>query len=72
VWYHRQKIMGWWQPSRQVRAQGPVWTGIWLYFFRPFLKVTLGRRLQRIGWRGRYEKDMARLKSVNRFAELES
>ncbi len=72
VWYHRQKIMGWWQPSRQVRAQGPVWTGIWLYFFRPFLKIVLGRRLQRIGWRGRYEKDIARLKSVNRFAELES
>jgi hypothetical protein len=23
--------------------------------------VVLGRRLQRIGWRGRYEKDMARL-----------
>ncbi|MBI5063424.1 MAG: B12-binding domain-containing radical SAM protein [Desulfatitalea sp.] len=72
VWYHRQKIMGWWQPSRQVRAQGPVWTGIWLYFFRPFLKVVLGRRLQKIGWRGRYEKDIARLKSVNRFAELEN
>jgi anaerobic magnesium-protoporphyrin IX monomethyl ester cyclase len=72
VWYHRQKIMGWWEPSRQVRAQGPVWTGIWRYFFRPFLKVTLGRRLQKIGWRGRYERDIARLKGVNRFADLES
>lgn len=71
VWYHRQTIMGWWEPSRQVRAQGPVWTGIWLYFFRPLLKVVLGRRLKHVGWRGRYEKDMARLRRVNRFAELE-
>ena len=71
VWYHRQIIMGWWEPSRQVRAQGPVWTGIWLYFFRPFLKVVLGRLLRRHGWRGRYEREIARLKGVNRFADLD-
>lgn len=71
VWYHRQTLMGWWQPSRQVRAQGPLWTGIWIYFFRPFLKVFLGRRLKRIGWEGRYEREIARLKGANRFAELD-
>lgn len=71
VWYHRQMIMGWWEPSQQVRTQGPVWTGIWLYFFRPFLKVVLGRLLRRDGWRGRYEREIARLKGVNRFAELD-
>jgi len=51
---------------------GPLWTGIWLYLVRPALKLALGRRLQRIGWRGRYEREIARLRSVNRFAELES
>ena len=71
VWYQRQMIMGWWEPSRQVRARGPVWTGIWLYVFRPFLKVALGRLLRRHGWRGRYEREIARLKEVNRFADLE-
>ena len=71
VWYHRQTIMGWWEPSQQVRTQGRLWTGIWIYFFRPFLKVVLGRRLKRIGWEGRYERDMARLKGVNRFPDLD-
>jgi anaerobic magnesium-protoporphyrin IX monomethyl ester cyclase len=71
VWYHRQIIMGWWEPSRQVRARGPVWTGIWLCFFRPLLKLVLGRMLRRHGWRGRYEREIARLKSVNRFADLD-
>ncbi|MDY0282371.1 MAG: hypothetical protein RBR35_17630, partial [Salinivirgaceae bacterium] len=71
VWYHRQIIMGWWEPSRQVRARGPVWTGIWLHFFRPFLKVFLGRLLRKHGWRGRYEREIARLKGVNRFPDLD-
>jgi radical SAM superfamily enzyme YgiQ (UPF0313 family) len=71
VWYHRQIIMGWWEPSHHVRARGPVWTGIWLYVVRPFFKVILGRQLRKIGWRGRYEREMARLKAVNRFAELD-
>lgn len=72
VWYHRQQVMGWWEPSRQVRAQGPLWTGIWIHLVRPLLKAVLDRRLRRIGWRGRYEREMARLRSVNRFPELES
>ena len=71
VWYQRQIIMGWWEPSRHVRARGPVWTGIWLYLVRPFFKVVLGRRLRRHGWRGRYEREIARLKGVNRFPELD-
>lgn len=71
VWYHRQIVMGWWEPSRQVRARGPVWTGIWLCFARPFLRLALGRMLRRHGWRGRYEREIARLKGVNRFAGLD-
>jgi anaerobic magnesium-protoporphyrin IX monomethyl ester cyclase len=71
VWYYRQIIMGWWEPSSRVRSRGPVWTWIWLYLFRPFLKVVLGRKVRRHGWRGRYEGEIARLKKVNCFADLD-
>lgn len=71
VWYQRQIIMGWWEPSGQVRARGPVWTGIWIYLVRPFFKVVLGRQLRRFGWRGRYEREIVRLKGANRFADLD-
>jgi radical SAM superfamily enzyme YgiQ (UPF0313 family) len=71
VWYHRQKVMGWWEPSERVRQRGPMWTSIWIYGFKPFLKVYLGRRLKKYGWRGRYEIDMKRLPEVNRFRDLE-
>ncbi len=71
VWYQRQIIMGWWEPSRHVRARGPIWTGIWLYFARPIFKVVLGRMLRRHGWRGRFDREIARLGEVNRFPELD-
>jgi hypothetical protein len=70
VWYHRQVTMGWWEPSPRVREQGRLWTGIWLYVFKPFLKVVLGRKLKTHGWTGRYELDMARQRNVNRFQDL--
>jgi anaerobic magnesium-protoporphyrin IX monomethyl ester cyclase len=72
VWYQRQQVMGWWEPSRHARKQGPLWIGIWLYLVRPVLKVVLDRRRRKIGWRGRYDREMARLKGANRFADLES
>lgn len=72
VWYHRQTVMGWWDPSPRVRQRGPLWTSIWIYGFRPFLKAYLGRRLKKVGWRGRYEIDMRRLLEVNRFRDLEA
>jgi len=28
VWYHRQKILGWWDPSPYARKKMRVWTGI--------------------------------------------
>ena len=72
VWYHRQQVLGWWEPSRQARKQGPLWIGIWIYLVRPVLKVVLGHRRRKIGWRGGYEQEMARLRAANRFEELES
>jgi len=43
VWYQRQQVLGWVEPSRHARKQGPLWIGIWLYLVRPVLKVVLGR-----------------------------
>ncbi len=71
VWYHRQQLMGWWEPSRQVREQGRLWTSIWIYLFRPLLKRTIGRTLRKQGWQGRYAKELQRLSRMNVFAGLE-
>lgn len=72
VWYHRQKVLGWWDPSPSAREQGRLWTGMWIYLFRPLLQKLVSRSLRKYGWRGRYERQIARLKGVNRFADLET
>jgi radical SAM superfamily enzyme YgiQ (UPF0313 family) len=71
VWYHQQKVMGWWEPSERVRKRGPLWTGIWIYAFRPFLKIYLGRKLKKYGWRGRYEMHLKGREVANKFRGLE-
>jgi radical SAM superfamily enzyme YgiQ (UPF0313 family) len=70
-WYHRQKVMGWWEPSERVRRRGPLWTGIWIYAFRPLLKIILGRTTRKYGWEGRYQRWIAGQKTVNVFKDLE-
>jgi len=70
VWYHRQNILGWWQPSNQMRQQGRLWTTIWIYLMRPALRLILERKTRRDGWRQRYDQAMNRLRSVNRFGDL--
>ncbi len=71
VWYHRQKVMGWWEPSERIRGQGRLWTSIWLFVFRPILKFFLGRTLKKFGWHGRYQLAMKRQAGVNVFKDLE-
>ncbi len=70
-WYHQQKVMGWWEPSDIIRKQSRLWTSIWLFFFRPMLKLLLGRVQRKYGWKGRFEKEIARQKTVNRFKDLD-
>ncbi|MFC1856836.1 B12-binding domain-containing radical SAM protein [Thermodesulfobacteriota bacterium] len=70
-WYHRQKVLGWWEPSERVRSQGPLWTSIWLYAFRPMAKFFIGRSLQKYGWEGRYRRMVRRQAAVNVFKDLE-
>jgi len=70
VWYHRQTVLGWWQPSERIRKQGRLWTGIWIYFFRPLMKIIIARSLRKYGWKGRFERDIVRMRAGNRFTDL--
>lgn len=72
VWYHRQTVLGWWEPSERIRRQGRLWTGIWIYIFRPLMKFIVARSLRKYGWKGRFQREMARMKASNRFADLEN
>lgn len=72
VWYHNQKIMGWWEPSQRMRKQSRLWTFIWLYCFRPLMKILIARAQRKYGWRGRFEKEIAGRKAVNRFRDLDA
>lgn len=70
-WYHRQTVLGWWDPSQRTRNQGKVWTGIWVYVFKPLLKMYYDRVLRKAGWEGQYQKDMDALAGLNRFSDLD-
>jgi len=70
-WLHRQKVLGWWEPTERVRKRGPLWTGIWIYAFKPLLKILIGRKLKKYGWEGRYQRVIKRQKAVNVFKDLD-
>jgi anaerobic magnesium-protoporphyrin IX monomethyl ester cyclase len=70
-WYHDQMVMGWWEPSEQIREQGRLWTGIWIHFLKPIMKIVVRRSQKKYGWRGRFKRDMESRASVNRFRDLE-
>lgn len=72
VWLHRQKIIGWWEPSGRAKRQGRLWVPIWTYALRPLLQLIMGRRLKKLGWEGRYQMDMQRLAGVNVFSDLDA
>jgi radical SAM superfamily enzyme YgiQ (UPF0313 family) len=70
-WYYRETIMGWWNPSDRIRAQGRFWTGIWLYAMRPLMQRVLERQQRELGWKGRFKKHLGRMVQMNRFPDLE-
>ena len=67
VWLHRQKIFGWWEPSKLFRSKGGLWVPFWTYVLRPLLKLTVGRRQAKQGWEERYRTDMKYLAGLNEF-----
>ncbi|MBW2203716.1 MAG: cobalamin-dependent protein [Deltaproteobacteria bacterium] len=72
VWYHRQKILGWWDPSPFARQKMRIWTGVWIYAFRPLLKLRINRLLRKYGWEGRYRREIARVSRMNVFPDLDT
>jgi radical SAM superfamily enzyme YgiQ (UPF0313 family) len=70
-WYHNEQVMGWWHPSERIRTQGRIWTSIWLVVFKPLFRVIIARRQKRIGWRGRFQREIEAKAAINRFADLD-
>lgn len=71
-WYHRQQVLGWWNPPAIARKQGQVWTAIWRFFFKPMLKMRYARLMKKEGWEGRYRREVERWSSMNAFNDLDS
>jgi hypothetical protein len=71
VWYHRQKVLGWWKPPTGPYQYGSSWSFLWTWIFKPILKTFYGRMLKKVGWKGRYKREMQRLERMNRFPDLE-
>lgn len=69
-WLHRQQVLGWWEPSQRVREQGRLWTSIWIYALRPFLKFVMAQKQKRSSLKDRYQHEMKQLAQINKFKDL--
>lgn len=70
-WLQRQLVLGWWNPPEPARKQGRLWTSIWRFAFKPFLKVHFWRIMRKGGWEGRYQREVERWARINTFRDLE-
>jgi anaerobic magnesium-protoporphyrin IX monomethyl ester cyclase len=70
-WYHRQTVLGWWNPSPRLRDSNWGMAAIWTYAFKPLMKRYYDRILKKQGWRGRYQRETDRLARMNRFPDLD-
>ncbi len=71
VWYYRQTILGWWDPSKLVRRDGKFWTGVWRYGMKPGLQYLHARKVRKQGWRSLYRQEMDKMAAINVFKDLE-
>ncbi len=69
-WYHRQQVLGFWNPDKNTRKQGGLWIGIWRFVFKPFLRWRYQTMLKKIGWQGRYQREVQRWQKLNAFKDL--
>ena len=70
-WYHRQRVLGFWDPDKKTRSQGRLWIPIWRFVMKPFLQWRYKRMMREIGWEGRYQREVARWENLNKFKDLE-
>lgn len=69
-WYHRQTVLGWWDPSARAQGIGKLWTGIWTYMFKPLLQKQHARALKEKGWDGIYKDVLKEQEKMNTFEGL--
>ncbi|MBI4618932.1 MAG: B12-binding domain-containing radical SAM protein [Desulfobacterales bacterium] len=69
-WYYRQTVLGWWKPSAFAKRQGRLWTSVWTYIVKPVMKFFIDRQIRKIGWDGRYQRNIRRLERMNHFEDL--
>lgn len=69
-WYHRQTVLGWWDPSARARGTGKLWTGIWTYMLKPVMQVQHAKVLKRKGWAGIYKDVLKEQEKMNTFEGL--
>ncbi|MBW1692880.1 MAG: B12-binding domain-containing radical SAM protein [Deltaproteobacteria bacterium] len=69
-WYHKQTVLGWWDPSDLARRDGKLWISIWRFIFKPILHYFTNRTLRKYGWDGRYQREIKRLSNLNTFDDL--
>jgi len=70
-WYQRQVVLGWWNPPASARRRGLIWTSIWRFLFKPFLKLRYRIIMKKYGWEGRYRREVERWIRMNSFSDLE-
>ncbi len=71
-WYYRQTVLGWWNPSSDLRKGGWLWISLWNYCFKPVARFFVSRSLKKNGWDGRFKNEIRRLERLNVFTDLES
>jgi DegV family protein with EDD domain len=69
-WYHRQTVLGWWDPSSRARGTGKLWTGIWTYMLKPIMQQQHAGVLKRKGWGGIYKDVLKEQEDMNTFEGL--
>lgn len=69
-WLHRQKVIGWWDPSDYVKRHNRSWVKTWQHIVKPMMKFFVDRRTEKYGWYKRYERELARWKSLNEYRGL--
>lgn len=69
-WYYRQKTAGWWTPSAFTRSQERVWTGVWQYLIKPFMRFFFEKKIKKTKWQVLHERDLERLRKMNAFSDI--
>ena len=70
-WYHKQNILGWLAPREDLLRGGKILAALTDYVFQPMSQYFFDRKIRKLGWKGWYREDVAYLKGINRFEDLD-